>query len=557
MPRTKRTRENNNREQERRRKKKTYSGDDSDYEPKSTSEDDSEESEKTIQTKLISEDDSEESGPTIQNKGERERLNKRERSPSREAVSNSQEKKRFKANTARKVLDKSKVGGTKSLGKQKIDNSGDSIEFGDLYQIGEVEYKFIRKSESDSDIIYLTSEKDEFLYEYNTDTKVKKEHSLSKFHKIEALSGDDVKNAKAILLRGSTSEKEIELKEVNEIGLNAISKSLSKYVYGKQSLKALQEEDDTEINLGPDSNYGIILKRAVQAIRGKYGLEIDYVAAVQKEDPLVGTKARDHLNSVELQHPTQRWEAYKKDKNKNIRETAKLAAIHLMSNDKDLRNTIDDVKKSHHNGYSDSAIIEAYATAICAEGGNKNNEDLIRDLAEVRLRYSPITYESKVYLAANKRKPLNEIREWEHFNTLIHEALHSVEHPNFASFLETHIPPGLQGDIKEGIVDYLTSQIWDDVLRNLADPGRARKRTTPSDRDFNKPLQKPLEIKDDAKRIFDKEYFAYKRQVRTVTKLINKLNDGEKRLISAYFGGNLGAFLPKLINDTEDNLNTL
>src|SRR5262249_16677753 len=151
----------------------------------------------------------------------------------------------------------------------------------------------------------------------------------------------------------------------------------------------------------------------------------------------------------------------------------------------------------YHPGYSDSAIMETYASEIC-----RDNNQLTQDLAETRLRFSPITYGSKVYLAANERKPLDEIREWELLKILVHEALHSVEHPNFTELLNTHIPPGLQGDIKEGIVDYLAGQIWGDVLSKAQDPGRARKRTTPSDEDFKKPLQKPFGIiKVEEKRI--------------------------------------------------------
>jgi len=173
-------------------------------------------------------------------------------------------------------------------------------------------------------------------------------------------------------------------------------------------------------------------------------------------------------------------------------------------------------------------------------------------LAEVRLRYSPITYGSKTYLAVKRGDSLDETKEWGLFNTMIHEALHSVEHPGFASFLDAHVPPGLQDYIKEGIVDYLTSQIWDDVLRlSKLVPETGGKRITPSHQDFNEPLQ----IINAAKKKYHKDYFAYDAQANTVKALINNLNklneDGEKRLISAYFGGNLGAFLPKL-KDTEE-----
>jgi hypothetical protein len=456
--------------------------------------------------------------------------NKRERSPSLVALNNPQNEKKIKPNTARKALDESEVDVTKSV--VPLVNRTGSAEFGDLYQ-GEgdnVQYKFIRKSGSAPHIIYLAGQQDGRLYEYNTQAKKIKEHSSSKFHEMTSLTGDYVNTTKGILLGDSTPEKEMKLEKVDENGLNQISLSLS--ACAKKWVNSLKR-DDGKTNLGVNSKYGIILKRSVLAILDKYGLEIDYAAAVQNN-----TRARDGLNNVELRHPTEKWD---EDKNKDNRETAKLAALHFMSTDDNVKLVIGDVMKTYHGEYSISAVTEAYASAIADKGA----ETLIQGLAEARLRYWPITYGSKIYLAA-KRNDLSETTEWEYFNTLIHEALHSVEHPNFTSFLKTHITPGLQTYIKEGIVDYLTNQIWIDVLSKLGSDTDGKK-ITPSHRDFSLPLR----INKEAKGKYNKDYFEYKDQVKTVMDLIDNLTDGKKRLISAYFGGNLGAFLPKL-KDAEE-----
>jgi len=463
---------------------------------------------------------------------------KRDRSKSTEALNNDQQEKKSKPNTAGKLLDNSEVGVRKSVGAQMIVNSSESIEFGAPYQIegNNAQYKFIRKSGSDDDIIYLAGEQDGRLYEYDTQAEEIKPHPLSKFHKMTTdLSPDYVTFAKNLLLRNPTSEDQ-KIDNVSEEGLNTISKSLNTCV--NKLVTELRQEDDMEIGLDADSKYGRILQRSIQAIRDKYGLEIDYVAAVQ-EGTDKGTQARDGLNGVKLHHSTQRWED---NKNNDNSATAKLAATYLMSNDKGVRATTERIRKKHHNGYSISATREAYASKIC-----KDNKQLTKSLAEARLRYSPITYGSDIYLAINTVDP-SETEEWGHFNTLIHEALHGAEHPDFTAFLETYIPASLQEDIREGIVDYLTNQVWIEVLKNLSkEKGSDGNRTSPSHQDFDKPLQ----MNNEAKNIYKNGYFAYEGQVKTVKTLIRNLEGGEKRLISAYFGGNLGAFLPKL-NDTEE-----
>jgi hypothetical protein len=437
--------------------------------------------------------------------------------------------------TDNEAPDEPEVDVTESAVKLKNVNKTGPVKFGDLYQSEEdkTQYKFIRENESNPNIIYLTSGKNDFLYEYNTQTEKIKKHPSSKFHEMSTfLSEKYVKFAKNLLLGDSTSvDEEV---EVNNEGLKVISESLNTYL--KNSLKALQLEDDKEINLGPNSKYGRILKRSVQAILDKYGLEIDYVAAVKNDNGV-----RKGLNDVKLRHPTEKWEKNKKNDN---RETAKLAAVHLMSNDQKAQQAIDIVKAKYHEKSSVSAIREAYASAIC-----KNENGLTRGLAEARLRYTPITYKSDIYLAVKDDRYLKpeekEEKEWELFNTLIHEALHSAEHPNFTSFLDEHIPPGLQEDIKEGIVDYLTNQIWIEVLKKVEVSTKRGQRITPSDQSSNKGLQITQEVKNK----YNDKYFAYKDQVKMVMDLIENLTDGKKRLISAYFGGNPGAFLPK-IEDT-------
>jgi hypothetical protein len=459
---------------------------------------------------------------------------KRERSPSQEALSISQEQKKSKPNTAVEVLDKSEVDDTESVVPLKIDDRTESEKFGDLYQIkgDNTQYKFIRKSGSKSHIIYLERQGDDSLYEYDTRAEKIEKHQMSQFHKMTTnLSPGYVEFAKNLLLGNQNSLK---LKTLNKRSLGAISVSLMSCA--DKLVKELRKEDNEEIDLSANSKYGIILQRSVRAIRDKYGLLIDYVAAVQKDN-----LARDGLSNVVLRHSTQRW---KDNKNKNIGEVAESAAIYLMSTSPEMEKTMKRVA-NNHSGYSESAIIEAYASAIC---GDKDNIDLINLLAEARLRYSPITYGSDIYFAANTDDP-SETEEWSHFNTLIHEALHSVQHPNFISFLDDHIPPGLHEKIKEGIVDYLTSKIWKDVLDKFP-PAKVPK-NSPSDPDFNKPLQ----ISIQAKNIYHENYFAYDKPVETVKKLISSLKGGgEERLISAYFGGNLGAFLPKLINTEEKQI---
>ena len=101
------------------------------------------------------------------------------------------------------------------------------------------------------------------------------------------LSDTYVKFAKSLLLGDSTSVDEIV--KANQEGVKNISTALNAYV--KNALNVLRKEDDKGIDLGPESKYGRILRRSVQAILDKYGPEIDKVAAVQDD-----YQARDILN---------------------------------------------------------------------------------------------------------------------------------------------------------------------------------------------------------------------------------------------------------------------
>jgi hypothetical protein len=336
------------------------------------------------------------------------------------------------------------------------------------------------------------------------------------------------------LLAGNDQEKGIPIqpKDILEEGVKDLLNNLSKYAI--QELKVSSKQDDVNVDVSSENtHYGIILQRAVADILKVYGAKMTQARILTKDN-----SAMDNLISANLNHATEKWTNADEPKKK---EAAQSAIYWVMTSIPEIMSVVERLHK-FHNKSTVGEVVKVYAERIMSLGDQvKDIKTILDQLAEIRLRWGPITYGKNIFIQATSKK-IKVDDQWDLYQTLIHEALHAAEHPGFHSYLEKYVPEGLQSTIREGITEYLTFNVWTKVVSEIGDGGGAPASESQELSASKKQLTKMREQ-------LDKKQSDYGFQMQLIAKIVQLLDSGEKRLEAAYFYGDVEKFLPKNLND--------
>ncbi|MEH2310931.1 MAG: aldo/keto reductase [Nostoc sp.] len=265
-------------------------------------------------------------------------------------------------------------------------------------------------------------------------------------------------------------------------------------------IKAITRQADKDLQGNADNpnydepRYQEELDKAKNIVTSKFGSEIEEISQTK-------------LDEAQVRHAKSRYAATSEEE----RQEQGLAALNwYMSSIKDVGNIIKRVAQT--SGSSEATVRAAYEQTIAPD---PQAQDLLENVAHVRLNWGPITVGTDVYMEMaegtfkkdQKGKWLNE--------TLVHEAIHAAEHPEFTQFLDSHIPEYMRSDIREGITEYL-------AMDALGKRGKKAK--------------------------------VYKDQKAKIDKIVNALDHGHERLLDAYWHGNAEAFFGKSLLETEVNM---
>jgi len=370
---------------------------------------------------------------------------------------------------------------------------------------------------------------------------VKKFAEDAGYNHYQPLGDDTAAKVRAALLGlGEAAEDApIAASEINMEALGALASALE--TYAAAELRDMRASDDPNVPVGGDSPYGRILARARRFIWNKYGLKIRYATLFYGADNTV----INNLANAHLEHSTSRWtSASAADK----AQAALLAVQWTMGNVPAVRSVVASAQGRLHKQSSSATVQAAYARALVELAKtNPKAQAVLDQLAEVRLRWGPITYGPNIYMEIARAKP-NLDEQWRLLKILIHEALHSAEHPNFTAFLAESVPEGLRSDLKEGIVEYLTGMIWADALSTVATKDRPSLDEGPAG--------KGVALAASAGRAAtmasasDPQYAGQVAMVKTIIALIG--DQGTARVEAAYFYGNVEALLPRLVGMVEE-----
>ncbi len=330
------------------------------------------------------------------------------------------------------------------------------------------------------------------------------------------------------------SDQQITDEEIDAEGLNTLIEILANYA--EQGMKGVDDFDDDRIDLThEDNDQATILQRSIFDILSEYGIKMAH-AAVVTNNP----HALDSLNSAKLKHGKTRFnEASKTD----IADAAKAAVFWVMSSTEEVSPF---VYKLHslHKASSFGTVLETYANAVIK---SEKAKKMLEQLGEIRLKWGPITYDNTIYIQTLKNK-LTLPEQWELYQTLVHEALHTAEHPAFTNFLKEYVPTGLHSNIREGTVELLTFKVWGKILDRVEEGSVGAK---PATGGSNLVAAKTMlnKMKTDYQKIISlndkKKKSTYDDQVKLIVNIVDALENGEARLEAAYIYGNLGALLPK------------
>jgi hypothetical protein len=303
-------------------------------------------------------------------------------------------------------------------------------------------------------------------------------------------------------------------------------------IYASSELKTARANDVPELDMSRETQRGRILARAVDQILRRYGAKMLYATTFIEGDET----AIQSLQSAALHHSSERWDTADEETKSDAAEKALYWTI---ANIPQVTSALQKLQRSSHRTSSLSDLIAAYAQAILADRENPEVKAVLDKLAELRLRWGPITYGPNIYVSASRE--LRPKEEWSFYQTMIHEALHSAEHPAFSRFLANALPESVQSDVREGIVEYLTQTIWQSVLSEIHAERSKALHVFPS-----QALPSTLTT---AKKMIASiaKMTSYEPQVAMVESIIKLLDSGKQRLEAAYFTGNVEAFLPRMI----------
>ncbi len=352
---------------------------------------------------------------------------------------------------------------------------------------------------------------------------------------LDEQTGKGVQDLLIPVSEGETDEAITE-KEIHGGTIDALVDQLEIYV------SSVKNPDKPNIPLsGPKNQYALIHTRAVEAVLHDYGVQMMHAATLPGKDDT----AFDNLNNGELHHSTNRATKASEETVENERRPA---INWSMSNVPAVKEVVSTAQSKIHTKSSFTTIAGAYTGALLEVAKkSKRVAAVLNGLARVRLSWGPITVGKSIYIQATMEK-MSAVDQWLLLETLIHESLHTAEHPDFHQFLVDHIPESLHSDIREGITEYFTRKIMIRVNAE-AEEGNVKASTNPASTaeklvTSKATLSKIAEEKRKQEELNGgKEYEA---QVQVVEAILKLLEDGETRLEQAYFYGNVNAFLPKI-----------
>lgn len=302
--------------------------------------------------------------------------------------------------------------------------------------------------------------------------------------------------------------------------------------YAGTNIKGVDNYDDESIDIQSDeSPHDTILQRAIFEITKEYGLKMAHAVALSGDQT-----AMSNLNNAKLQHSTSR---FKNAQAPDIAQASEAAVYWVLSSEKPFDSIVQKLHHAHGGKSSTGTIINAYAQEVLKVGkSNKKIELMLQQLAEIRLKWGPITYGKNIYVQVKKDK-INMGEQWTLYQTLVHESLHSAEHPGFHQFLENHVPSGYQSNIREGVVEYLTMKIWDKIIK------RVEEGASKPPAELGGQLKASKSQLSKMQSAFSGGKSDYPYQMGLIDNIVQALEHGDQRLEAAYFYGNVAAFLPK------------
>jgi len=315
---------------------------------------------------------------------------------------------------------------------------------------------------------------------------------------------------------------------VDQKGLEAL-----KDVLRTQALKGIAQynkERKGDVDVSPGSDYNKILQLALTRVERRFG---SLVAEALKES--AGSIFATKRNAIRLHQADSRWQGFPSDRRK-IAEEAMSAAQYMLDTDGDVQAIVKKISQHHKENLV--SVEQGYLEALRQDAPG----DVFKALAEYRVRWSPLTSGSDIYIGTPVK--LLQFDAWTQLKYLVHEAMHTVAHPNFEQYLHTEVPPEVSNTILEGTVDYFAQQVWVEIVDGLQ-----ANRDDPEVEMVHSILPKPTR-KVSSTLLGKLKQWAdlplYRAQVPIIVQIVKAFSqNGEDRLRAAFFYGEVYKFFPR------------
>lgn len=290
--------------------------------------------------------------------------------------------------------------------------------------------------------------------------------------------------------------------------------------------KRYDKERDASKDVSAGSTYDNVLRLAMKEVGAKYGAL--FAEAAQS---ILAKSTKD----IKLHQADSRWEKAK-DNKALITTEAQLAAQYMADTDPKVKSVLKKIAQLHKP--DDLGSVEhAYLEALAASG----DEKLFSLLAECRIRWSPVTIGSDIYIETPPDMT-DPFAAWTNFKYLVHEVVHTAAHPAFEEYVHQEAPPEAANTILEGTVDYFAQEVWEGIVTALkankvsAEIGIVQAVLSGGTKTVKAPLLQALQ-----------EWAArplYVVQQPVIDQAVKSLENGPERLRSAFFYGNVHHFFP-------------
>ncbi len=338
----------------------------------------------------------------------------------------------------------------------------------------------------------------------------------------------------------------------------------------------------------PDA-YDDLKKLAIQKVLALYS---PMVQATAKESPKMemeeqqGSILATAPDQIHLQTPIEKWKAYQQSaKEIDYQETAS-AAITYYYGTKTIMDTVTKVAKQHLKEVKERKQMpeklkkdqqKQLVGKIIAGVQENARATLLKDnvlvlqLAQARIRWSPTTEGDYITIAADNisknmgmAKNLGDTKiktVWAIYQKMVHEVIHTAEHPVFKKYRSEVLPSDAQNTVHEGVTEYFAFRAWKQIVNELEKSAKDQKK------DVQQKLQKEVEVVysivdelknqefagekevEDLKGRLDNSFSLYPGQLAIIESIVNMLKGGDDRLRAAYFYGRVEQIFPATFAD--------